>query len=225
MPQESETRMPENVKVGVSMPGAMDVADFVRQVFIHGLPYEDAIRYDQSAVPVLLKMLSDPKEEPYWSNIALVLGMVGDDKVADPLVSFIEASKDGTLSRGHYVAKTSALWALGYLVNRTNNLKALDYLKAGASPETWAGKGAIGLAPFQANLIERNRDLAKHAIFGLAVSGHRDALPTLRSLLPTGTETAFQKKLADVVTEALAVHQQVASEGLETYYRKRQQRH
>jgi hypothetical protein len=86
MPQESETGMPENVKVGVSMPGLMDVADFVRQVFIHGLPYEDASRYEQSAVPVLLKMLNDPKEEPYWSNIALVLGIVGDENIVDPLI-------------------------------------------------------------------------------------------------------------------------------------------
>ena len=56
-------------QAGPPQPGAsgasplMDVRDFVRQVFIHGIPYEEARRYDASAVPVLLAMLQDPIEE------------------------------------------------------------------------------------------------------------------------------------------------------------------
>ncbi|MGH7166213.1 MAG: hypothetical protein ACREIS_11890, partial [Nitrospiraceae bacterium] len=59
---------------------ALPIQDFARQTFIHGVPYEGASRYDGSAVPVLLHMLEDPKEEPYWANIVITLGMIGDER-------------------------------------------------------------------------------------------------------------------------------------------------
>jgi len=218
MPQGNQaSSMPQG-----NQASSMDIRDFVHQVFIHGVPYEEASKYDASAVPTLLQMLNNPAEEAYWPNIVVVLGMIGDERAVDPIISFIEADVPGGLSREHYAAKTSALMALGYLVNKTGNRKALDYLKASASPETWAGRNIAGVAPFQASSTERNRDFSKFAIFGLALSGRPEAAQALRSLQqPAGAEVTreFQAQVSDLVSEALKENQKIANQGLENYYR------
>ena len=201
----------------------LDVRDFVRQVFIHGVPYEEASRYDASAVPALLAMLRDPAEQAHWANIVVVLGMIGDERAVDPLIAFIEAHAppDG-LSREHYAAKTSALMALGYLTNRSGNRKALDYLKSGVAPTTWAAKDIAGRAPFQSSLSERNRDFSKFAILGLALTGHPEAAQTLRQLQapsPSPATREFQAQVGDVIAEALRENQKISEQGLMNYYR------
>lgn len=42
---------------------SMEVRDFVRQFFIHGVPYDQASTFPRKVVPQLLRMLADPKEE------------------------------------------------------------------------------------------------------------------------------------------------------------------
>jgi HEAT repeat protein len=152
--------------------------------------------------------------------------MIGDESAVEPLIAFIEDADDaGGLSREHYAAKTSALMALGYLINKTGNQRALDYLKESLDPHVWVVRDVAGTAPFQASMIERNHDLSKHAILGLAVSGHPEAAEALRSLqhpAQTDTQRAFQAQVSDVVSEALQEHQKVSSQGLAEYYRKTQ---
>jgi hypothetical protein len=199
----------------------MDVREFVRQIFIHGVPFEEASRYGADAVPVLVEMLNDPAEQPYWANIVVVLGMTGEPEAVDPLIEFIEAGEAAGLSREHYTAKTSALMALGYIINATGDEQALDYLRASVNPETWAAKD-VGVAPYQTSLVERDYDLSKFAILGLALSGHPEALEILRSLQqPAETEAqrAFQAQVTDVLSGALEEHRKVSEEGLAEYYR------
>jgi hypothetical protein len=203
--------------------GPMDVREFVRQVFIHGVPYEEASRYGAAAIPVLLDMLKDPAERQHWANIAVTLAMSGDDRVVEPLISFIEMEDPRGLSRDHYAAKTSALMSLGYVINRTGNQQALDYLKQSVNPETWATK-RVGVAPFQSSITERNQDLSKHAILGLALSGRPEAAELLRTLQrPADNETqrAFQAQVSDLVSEALKENERIATQGIEGYYRER----
>jgi hypothetical protein len=202
--------------------GPMDVRDFVHQTFIHGVSFEDASRYGTSAVPTLLAMLRDPAEEQYWPNIVVVLGMIGDEQAVEPLISFIQNGDQARLSSAHYRAKTSALMSLGYIINKTGNQRALNYLRESASPETWAAKSVAGTAPFQASTTERNIDFSKHAILGLALSGRPEAAEILRTLQqPTGTDAqrAFQAQVSDLVSEALNEHQKISREGLTNYYR------
>ena len=203
--------------------GLMDISDFVRQVFIHGVPYEEASRYDSSVVLRLLEMLNDPAEEAHWPNIVVVLGMIGDERAVDPLISFIEADLSGEVSSQRYRAKTAALMALGYLINKTGNRKALAYLTQSIRPQTWEARDVVGIAPFQADVAERNTDFSKHAILGLALSGHPEAAPALRSLqqpAPTETQRVFQAEAGDLVSEALEEHAKIAREGLASYYRE-----
>jgi HEAT repeat protein len=168
-------------------------------------------------------MLRDPAEQPHWPNIVVVLGMIGDPRAVDPLVRLIESPAPAAgLSREHYAAKTSALMALGYLVNKSRDRKALDYLKASANPAAWASKDISGIAPFQSSLAERNRDLSKFAILGLALTGHPEAAQTLRQLQAPSTSAAtqeFQAQVGDVISEALRENQKISEQGLENYYR------
>jgi predicted alpha/beta hydrolase len=204
----------------------MDVKDFVRQIFIEGVPYDVANKYGSSDVPTLLEMLNDAAQERYWPNIVVVLGIIGDDSVVAPLISFIEADAiERALTDEHYRAKTSALMSLGYVINKTGNQQALNYLKESLDPQIWAVRGVGGRAPFQASTAERNTDLSKHALLGLALSGHPAAAEALRSMkrpAQTSSQQAFQVQMDDLISEALKENQKIANQGLADYYRNAQ---
>jgi len=115
------------LKILVSLMGAesavgqpMDIKEFVRKVYIHGVPYEKASKYDASMAPTLLKMLKDPREQDHWSNIVITLGMIGDESAVEPMIQFIEKRK----------VQRSGMMGLGYLVNKSGNQRALEYLIA-----------------------------------------------------------------------------------------------
>ena len=201
----------------------MNIRDFVRQTFIHGVPYEEASKYDSGMVPVLLEMLNDPAEEEHWANVAVTLCIIGDERTVDPLIAFIGKDVPGTLSHSHYVAKTSAIMAMGYLINKTGDEKALAYLQDSLKPEMWEERKTTWASPYQASTTDRNLQLSKMAILGLALSGHPAAAEALRSLQKPATTEAgkrFQAQVSDVVSEALRSHEMISKEGLAGYYRK-----
>jgi hypothetical protein len=200
-----------------------EVRDFVRQTFIHGVPFEEAKAFGAAAVPVLLGMLQDPAEVDHWPNIVVVLGMIGEEAAVEPLIAFIQAG-GGQAGAAQYRARTSALMSLGYVVNQTGSPRALAYLREGAQPDAWQARSVTGLAPFQASTVERDDDFSKYAILGLALSARPEAAETLRGLQqPAGNERLrrFQAQVGDVVADALAEHQAIAREGLAGYYRTR----
>ena len=204
----------------------LDVEDFVRQFFIQGIPYDQARQYDASAIPTLLEMLNDAAEEAYWTNIVVVLSIIGDDSAVEPLISFIEAGGEvEPLTPEHYDAKTSAIMSLGYLINKSGNQQALDYLKKSLAPQDWSARDVKGLAPFQESIAERNADFSKHAILGLSLSGHPEAAKALRSMqqpAKNAAQGAFQAQVVDLVFNALKENQKIANQGLADYYRSAQ---
>ncbi len=194
------------------------VESFVRQTYIHGLAYEDASRYDASVVPALLKILQDPKEESYWSNSVQMLGIVGDEDVADTIFAFIQEDAGAEkLSRDQYAAKSSgALTALGYLVHRIGSERALDYLIEGLDPETWQ-KRVDWTSPYQAASDDRNRQMTELCVMALALSGHPRAGEALRSLKSEGA----RPEMSGLLDEAVATHELIIKEGLKNYYKGR----
>lgn len=150
----------------------LKITDFVRQLFIHGVPYVETSKYDASNIDTLLDMLNYPNEESYTQgNVGVMLGIIGDDRAVIPMIKFIEKEFIGDVAADTYRSKTATLAAMGYLVNRTNNEEALNYLIESIDPEIWAKRLPAGKASFQASQTQRNRDLSKFAIFGLAFSG------------------------------------------------------
>jgi hypothetical protein len=196
------------------------VSDYVHRVFVSGIPYEEASQYTSRDVPVLLKMLEDEREKPYWANIALVLEIIGDESALDELIAFIEKDPGGAFTEDHYVAKTSAIMGLGYLVNKSGSKKALAYLKGGASPDFWAQRKIPGLTKLLPTEQERNADMSKYAMFGLALSGHPEAEQALRNL--QNTKGAFAAQSDGTLEQALQANQDIAKEGLKGYYQKRE---
>ena len=198
---------------------AGDVQSFVRQVFIHGVPYEEARRFGREAVPVLLAMLQDPSEQAHWANIVVVLGMIGDPSAVEPMITFIQ-SAGGEQDR----ARSSAVMSLGYIVNSSGDARALNYLIEGATPSTWAQRSVRGLAPSQANDAARNNQLSKYAILGLAVSGRPEAADALRQLQSGPRVQGLAPGADDLVDSAIIENQRIQSDGITEYYRDPQTR-
>jgi HEAT repeat protein len=158
------------------------IVAFVHQTYIEGIPYDDVSRFDAaSATPILLELLDDPKEEPYWMNIVVTLGMLGDPRAVDPLIAFLEKDR-GRLTPAQYLAQSAVVMALGYLIHKSGNEKALDYLVDGADPESWSRRKVSWTSPYHRNDAERNRQLSTMSILGLGLSGHPRGAARLRSL-------------------------------------------
>jgi hypothetical protein len=204
----------------------LEVQAFVRQVYIHGVPYHAARRFDARVTPVLWRMLADPMEESHWPNIAVLLAIVGDEQVAEELTQYIQADHEGVLSPAHYAAKTGALMALGYNANHTGDQACLGYLTRCTNPAYWRTLDLNWRAPFPQSPAERNAQLATLAVIGLALSGapaaenHLESLRQL-SILPEGTE--IQATVGPVLDEAIKACQTIQREGLSEYCRPRPQ--
>lgn len=212
-------------QVGVEGPveAAPDIKEFVHRTYIHGVPYEDATRYGPENVPVLLAMLKDRNEESSWSNIVVTLCIAGDQSVAKPVIEFIEKGPSGDIADKQYAAKSSAVMALGFLINKTGSREALEYLKQSVDPEVWTKRKIEWKAVFQPTVKARNTQLSTMAVLGLALSGNPDAGDVLRNLrLAPATDAVreFGELMADSISDALKDHQTIATEGLREYYRK-----
>jgi hypothetical protein len=200
-----------------------NIKDFVRQVFIHGVPYEAATRYGPDVVPTLLAMLADPREKQAWPNIVILLGMLGDERAVIPLISLVESNPEDELDYSEYDAKTNAIFGLGYLVNKSGNQEALSYLRDGSDPSAWLERGITWTSPEHETAAERDRQLSGVAIIGLGLSGDPSAEEALRDLLipaPTPTEKEFRERMSGVIWEALRANRRIAAEGLAAYYRE-----
>jgi hypothetical protein len=208
-PAEDETPQPT--------AGLLDVRDFVRQKFIHGVPYEEAKRYPVDLVPELLRMLPDLQEERYWSNIVATICIIGDPRATQALIEFIREG-EGRLSRRAYDAKSVAVMDLGFLIRESGVERAelaFEYLRAGLNPETWRTE-VTWLNPYNLSREEQNVQLAKAAVWGLALSGAPEAAQELQSLRRSGlleeraAGEAGVQPLSDLVEEALRYHASIS---------------
>jgi hypothetical protein len=210
-----------------SLAAPSSAEDLVHRFYFEGIPYELARQLDPaSAVPRLLEMLRDPGERPYRTNIVVVLGMVGDASVFDPLSEFIRGDGSAEDAEEHR-ARTAAVMALGYVLHRTGEARILEYLTAGTRPETWSARGLTGVAPGLTDTADRDRSFARHAILGLALAATPEAIATLEALRPAPGFTADARLLASfqgLVTGALAESRAIAADGLARYYAERRTR-
>lgn len=198
------------------------VQEFVRRIYVHGLPYAEASSYGKENVPVLLRMLNDPSEAPYWANVVALLCIIGDADVFDPLSEFFRRG-DGRLTIEQYRAKRSVLMSLGYLINRTKSEKALDFLRRGLDPAAWNAL-VRWRTPYHPGVQDTNLRLTELSIIGLALAGTPEsgrALQTVRSELIPKLSAEGKSSVQSLLDEALKTHARVMSEGLAGYYRNR----
>lgn len=195
-----------------------DIVVFVHQTYFEGIPYDDVSRFDPAtAVPILLTLLRDSKEEDYWTNIVVALGMLGDARAIDPLIDFLEQDHGGRLSAPQYLAKSAVVMAIGYIIQKSRNEKALAFLIDGTAPQSWTRRGLHWSSPYHWSEAERNRQLSTMSILGLGLSGHPDAAQHLRSL-----KQEYRSKGLDdgAIQEALKANTEIARKGVALYDRR-----
>lgn len=207
-----------------TLQDTMAVDDFVKQRFIMGVPYEEALKYGEKHVPELLLMLSDSANIAYWPNIIVTLGIIGDERAVAPLMDIIKEDRQGVLSRDLYNAKTSAIMALGYLTNKSGNREALDFLKGCLNPHNWDDSQPAWSSPFQSARVDRNIQLSSIAILGLSLSGHPEAIEALQALkgpMESEEEKKFQSQISNTLDQAISECEEISRGGLLEYYRKK----
>ncbi|MFN2452863.1 MAG: HEAT repeat domain-containing protein [Pyrinomonadaceae bacterium] len=199
----------------------MDIKDFVRRKYIHGVPYAKASSYSTEAVPVLLQMLRDPQDEPYRANIVATLGMIGDARAIQPLLDLF-AEGSGKLSDQEFKVRKTIVMSLGYLLNKADNREAFEFLLQGLDPESWTKR--VGWdSPDGISEENTKSQLTKMAIWGLALSGKPEAREALLSLqqAPLAMFTdANRTLLVNVAQEAIDAHSTVAEKGISGYYQR-----
>ncbi len=201
---------------------AMDVKDYVRQTFIRGIPYEQALQhYGVDDVPALKEMLKDPADINAWGNAIVLLEILGDESDLPAIVEFIERDPGGEYSVIHHRAKTGAIMGLGYLINHTKSTKALNYLSTSLQTSSWDQRKVSGLSRLHATYDERNVELSKYAILGLALSGTPEAASALKRLqAQKSTNSRFQAQVDSLVESAISENEKIAKQGLFEYYDK-----
>ncbi len=195
-----------------------NVADFVHKFYRSGIPYEQAQRYGEESTAALLSMLNDPKEEVYWTNIILTLGMIGDERVIEPLISFLEFDHPST-SVSVYRAKLSVLTALGYAANRSKSPRPLEYLKASTHPAKWDAFKINILKAGGLTAEQSTTQLITQAIIGLALSGKSEARESLQRLKEAQSENLMRNtaELLPMLEEAIEANTKIAKDGLAAY--------
>jgi hypothetical protein len=198
-------------------PSTVHLREFVNQTFIHGVPYSQAqeFRSDRD-VEALVCLLNDPEEQPYWRNIATVLGMSGNPHASRPVIRFLEAG-DRILAKDIFAAKSAALLALGYLAPK--DPEVMSYLEASTDPSVWDRRGVRWSAPYGLSTEERDKNLSKFAILALGISGQPAAAEFLASL-KRGEPVRLSADFSDVIVEALRTNENVQRTGVAAYEKR-----
>ncbi len=199
----------------------LPVEQFVRQTYIHGLPYLEANKYDSTAIPILTRMLRDRAEEEHWANVVGTLGAIGNQQVFLELTTFL-ARGTGLVSAREYDAKSAVLIALGYLSHRSGDDTVLTYLIESADPRAWERRQLAWGSPFHDSIRARDEQLSTMAVIALGLSGReraREALVELQEDTDPAIEE-FSRRIDDVTRDALQTWAVVSDIGLEGYYRE-----
>lgn len=201
----------------------VSVEDFVKQIFIKGVPYSEAVKYGDEDIPILVRMLNDPRESKYWANIVVTLEIIGGDLAVNDVISFIERDPGKGYDISYHRAKMAAIMGLGYLVNDSNNGKALGYLVDSLDPQIWDDRKVYGVSVQGQSYYERNIELSKQALLGLALAGTQKSAAEIKRFAEmnySSDNTAlsdFHRRSANTIDELLKENSKIQSKGMKLY--------
>jgi len=193
------------------------VVDFVHRTYFEGTPYAIASTYGADDAKTLLQLLGKTEERPFYSNIVTTLGMIGDPVAVEPLKSFITKG-EGTIDGNTARAKTTAVTALGYIVNKSHDKNALQFLARGMEPTDWESR--LEWLPAGQTINDRTFSLVRAAIYGLAFAGTPEAeiaLASSKTQLSSALEPKLSERAAKDVDEALKINNTIQHETLQKY--------
>ena len=203
-------RSQEPVPAAPAFQRSPEVEAFIRQHYIHAIPYAEGRALGGSAVPTLLELLGDAREDDYLANTVLVLGLVGGPDVTPALVDVLERRYMGAVPHWQYLGLLTVNVALGNLANR-GDAGALGYLVQGADPAFWGDRVAWSQETMTRGELQDL--LAKMAIFGLGLSGKPAALSRLQELSQPGDDS-----FRDNVAEAIELHGRIVRDGIDVVF-------
>lgn len=224
---------------------AIDVIEFVHEIFIEGVPYDQGSRYTTDDIRPLVELLDKSDEQRPWLNAIAVLGMIGDRQAWMPIKHAFERDS-GELSRQNYAAKLAVPLALGYLLSKGHDQhdpEILEYLDTGLkNPSEWSKRVSWRESHDQSDEA-RNAHLTTLTILGMGISGRPEALTALQTLYDqlemhaaearqaslTKQDEAtksnhnggpFEPGILTVLRAAIQTNQRVQTDGLVKYYRE-----
>jgi len=198
---------------------AAGVEGFVRQVYIHGVPAQQARQYSSlEDVKKLAQLLQNPEDQPYWANAVMTLGLVGTPNASQELASFLNRGS-GVLTPAAYRAKSSAVIAMGYALARSGREPLLAFLEKKTDPKAW--QTLSWSSPFTSDPDQEHLQLARSAVAALGVSGNAKAATVLEGIQrKSGPEKA---EFYDSLKEALDENHDVRKIGFDAYVIKNEQ--
>jgi hypothetical protein len=236
MAEESDAMMAEELDPmmaeesdAMMAAGRLPVEEFVTQIFIQGLPLDEAAQYGEEDVEPLLDILSDPSMVRYHENAALTLGMIGDERAVDPLIEYVQRGPAGGEAaataedppHAAYQGRVGAIVGLGYLANLTGSERAVEFLIQQSNPAAWSEETLDQLPSREAGAAEPREDLSKYAIISLGFSGSEEANEHLRSLGSEGARAStsgFLSENRNEIAQSLRIFEEVSEIGLVDYY-------
>lgn len=209
--------------------GSEDVSAFVRGIHADSISYDAAREYTEHS-EVLLAMLENGDDAPYWPNITMVLGFTGHSALVDPLIDFLHGgNNDIPWSTAVYRGRASAITALGYLIHHNTAEddeaigRAMEYLRASVVPQKWIEREIPWLIA-RGDDSERERlcmRLSTSAVLSLALTGRDEAAGELHQLADGGD--GVPARLRQVAESALPHWERINKDGLAEYYRASEQ--
>ena len=206
--------------------GLPPVDEFVTQIYFEGLPLDLAAEYGPEDAQVLIGMLEDDKFVTYHENIALTLGMIGDNSASEVLIGYVD--KGGVAAteetRRAYKGVVGAIVGLGYLANQTSDERAVDYLIDTARSAPAQNRMARLSREAGGSTATLSAELSKYALISLGLSGQEKAQSFLRQVRQAPrTELNLQalpRDVEGVLEQSLDLNSTIQPQGIQQYYRE-----
>jgi len=193
------------------------VEQFVQQAFPHGVPIIEARKYGLADSARLLGLLKLQDNLEVHSNILETIGHIGDPVATRRVIDYIHRGQ-GEISAAAFRAKSNAFLCLGYMVNKTGNPVALNYLVNSLELETWQARKLQWRVAFLPDDVSRDLQLIRQAAIGLTLSGHPQAASAMKQRLsPSNDDNDFAAASSDMLQQMLRANQAISSQGLQAY--------
>ena len=189
-----------------------DVRSFVKKRYVHGMPYSEAVAFGPADVPILLEVLDNDKDQVNHPNVVSLLGIIGNDPAKEALIQFISQAETKLHNSNTYQATLAAVMSLGYIVNRTGDQDLIAFLRKRVEglDEPIGNSKEAGQTQAQPLVRLEASDVARAAVWGLALGGTRESRNALRTL----AKRTFSHDSKQLIDDAIRAHTTVQQNGL-----------
>lgn len=219
--------------VGENLVPQIAIEDFVRSLHPHGVSMTSTLQYksdrlasQRENVRKLLEMLKNEDDKPFRSNAVVMLGIIAEPPVVLEILKFIEElEKKPHLDNFDLRALSSAVWALGILINQAGDTgsahdeleKASQFLimkSQGKNEKTFDQQQGFLLPAHQPeNGNSKGDSIRRAAILGSAFANTEETKRALEKIYRDERDPRFRKFLEQV----MLANQEIEKVGLLCY--------